>query len=743
MNPTPGPSPSVSASPGPSPARRSPVRKGVATVCLSGLLEDKLRAAASAGFHGVEIFENDLVVSAMPPEDVRSLCADLGLTVDLYQPFRDFEALPEELHAAALRRAERKFDLMERLGADTLLVCSTLSPYAVDDDALAAQQLRALAERACERGIRIAYEALAWGRFVNRWEHSWQIVRRADHPALGLCLDSFHVLSRDPAPTGIDTVDEGKLFFLQLADAPRLDMDVLQWSRHHRLFPGQGSFDLPGFLAQVLAAGYEGPLSLEVFNDVFRQTDPGPAALDAMRSLVALEEAVREYGRREQAEGQQREQGQPEQEGLGGQRPEERHEKGARQPNEPVRGGGWRLHPAAPPPAPALLGHAFVELAVDGVSAPEVTAALTALGFQRTGIHRSKPVELWQQGGSDVVLNREAGRVGREAGEVSGAEEHGETETGRAEVVALAVESLDPEQSARRAEALLATPLPRRRGPGEAELTAVAAPDGTQLFFCPGGGASGPDWRADFEPTGAGPGGEAGPGRGTESGSESRSRPGSESRSGPGSGPGDLGRTGDLGRIDHVALAQPNDQFTGSLTFYQSVLDLRERDFAEYAAPFGLVRSRTVGNESGELRIAMHGALLRRGRWAPSVPDPEHIAFATGDVFAAARRARERGLEILPVTGNYYDDLDARYAPAPRLLSDMRELNILYDRDEHGEFFHFCTGILGSRVFFEVVQRVGGYRGDGAVNAPVRMAAHRQARARGRAPANRPRRGAG
>ncbi|NLU76760.1 sugar phosphate isomerase/epimerase and 4-hydroxyphenylpyruvate domain-containing protein [Streptomyces sp. HNM0575] len=696
------------------------------------MLEDKLRAAASAGFDGVEIFENDLVVSAMSPESVRSLCADLGLTVDLYQPFRDFEAVPEELHAAGLRRAERKFDLMERLGADTMLVCSTLSPYAVDDDGLAAHQLRALAERASARGIRVAYEALAWGRFVNSWEHSWQIVRRADHPALGLCLDSFHVLSRDPEPTGIDTVDADKLFFLQLADAPRLDMDVLQWSRHHRLFPGQGSFDLPDFLAQVLAAGYDGPLSLEVFNDVFRQTDPGPAALDAMRSLVALEEAVcrRVYG-----DGCDNGDGDEHGNGDGCEHGQMRG-RGHGLEGEPLRGGGRRrIRPTAPPPAPELLGHAFVELAVDEESAPRITAALTALGFLRTGRHRSKPVELWQQGGSDVVLNLEGAARGEAGGTgEGGSREAGSAEAGadvsasdRAEVVALAVESRDPGQSARRAETLLATPLPRRRGPGEAELTAVAAPDGTQLFFCPGEGASGPDWRADFVPVeavrvDAAPS-DAAPGETVPVGAVPADPGPGPSAADSGAGPGGLTR------IDHVALAQPNDQFAGSMTFYQSVLDLRERDFAEYAAPFGLVRSHTVGNASGGVRIAMHGALLRRGGWAPSVPDPEHIAFTARDVFAAARRSRARGLELLPITGNYYDDLDARYAPDPQLLSDMRELNILYDRDEHGEFFHFCTGLLGSRVFFEVVQRVGGYRGDGAANAPVRMAAHRQARA--------------
>src|SRR6185295_15506042 len=112
------------------------------------------------------------------------------------------------------------------------------------------------------------------------------------HPALGLCLDSFHVLSKGSDLAAIRVIPSSKIFFLQLADAPRMHMEVLQWSRHHRLFPGQGSFDLAGFVGTVLDTGYDGPLSLEVFNDVFRQADPGPAAVDAMRSLVALQELL-------------------------------------------------------------------------------------------------------------------------------------------------------------------------------------------------------------------------------------------------------------------------------------------------------------------------------------------------------------------------------------------------------------------------------------------------------------------
>ena len=107
-----------------------------------------------------------------------------------------------------------------------------------------------------------------------------------------MCLDSFHILSRGDDPAGIRDIPGEKIFFVQLADAPAMHLDVLQLSRHYRCFPGQGDFDLTGFMAHVLRAGYDGPLSLEVFNDVFRQADADRTATDALRSLIALEESL-------------------------------------------------------------------------------------------------------------------------------------------------------------------------------------------------------------------------------------------------------------------------------------------------------------------------------------------------------------------------------------------------------------------------------------------------------------------
>jgi 4-hydroxyphenylpyruvate dioxygenase len=610
------------------------MRTSIATVCLSGGLDDKLAAAAAAGFDGVEIFENDLVACASSPAEVRRRAEGLGLSMELYQPFRDFEAVPPDRLAHNLRRARRKLELTCLLGAPMLLVCSSVSELAVDDDSLASEQLHRLATLAEEYGVRVAYEALSWGRHVDDYEHAWRIVEAAGHPALGVCLDSFHILSRGTDLDAIGSIPADKLFFLQLSDAPLLAMDVLQWSRHHRCFPGQGSFDLPGFLHRVVAAGYRGPLSLEIFNDVFRQADPGHTAVDAMRSLVGLQEAL-----------------------------------GGRLGTPPPPGLDLPRPPAAVEPS----GFAFVELAVDASSGPLTQDLLGRLGLEHGGQHRSKPVQLWRHGDARLLLNYGDQRLSA-------------TLEGDSLVTALGIESADPGRFAGRADALLAPRLPRRRGPAEADLVSVAAPNGTAVFFCRT--KTTPSWLDDFLPlaTAGHPDG------------------------------------GGLTHIDHVGLVQPFEQFQESGLFYQLLLGLRPRGSVEYAAPNGLMRSRALASTGGRVRLALNVPALGGDVAGPAAA--QHVAFGCRDIFATAAALRERALPILPVPRNYYDDLDARWELDPALLETMRTSGILYDRDEGGgELFHLYTGMLGHRLFLEVVQRTGGYDGYGEVNAPVRAAA--------------------
>jgi 3-dehydroshikimate dehydratase len=586
------------------------VRTSIATVCLSGALTDKLHAAADAGFDGVEVFEPDLVASPASPEEVRALADRLGLSLDLYQPFRDAEGVDEEEFGRVLRRARAKFGLMQRLGIDTMLVCSNVGTATVDDDEVSADQLRRLGDEAAAHGVRLAYEALAWGRYVDDYRRAWRIVERADHDAVGVCLDSFHILSRGHDPAGIEEIPGDKVFFLQLADAPDLSMDVLSWSRHHRLFPGEGAFDLGGFLGHVLRTGYAGPLSLEVFNDVFRQTDVARTARQARRSLTWLEDLV----------------------------------------------GSDPLPPVAEPTAID-----FVEVRAEDTG--EVDVLLGQLGLTFRGRHRSKDARLWTDGPARVVCNEQHARDRLPS------------------LAAVGFQVADPAASATRARALQAPTVYRRTLATEQELPAFRAPDGTEVFLAPESGTDAA-WVPEF---------------------------------GGGQEPEPPLLTG----IDHVNLAEPWQCLDEAVLFYSSVLGLRADVSQEVPSPHGLVRSQVVRSASGSCRLALNVAPLA---WETSAGFPQHVAFSTDDVVAVARRAVERGLVPLAVPQNYYDDLVARFDLRDAEVEEMASLGLLHDRDGTGDFTHFYTATVGG-VFFEVVQRRGGYDGYGAPNAGVRLAA--------------------
>ena len=123
------------------------MRKSIATVSVSGTLEDKLEAITAARFAGIELFDADLTSSTMRAEEVAERCHDLGLAIDLFQPLRDVVGVSPGAFADRLRFAEAKFEVMERLGATRTLLCSAVHPEASDDLDLAAEQLATVATR--------------------------------------------------------------------------------------------------------------------------------------------------------------------------------------------------------------------------------------------------------------------------------------------------------------------------------------------------------------------------------------------------------------------------------------------------------------------------------------------------------------------------------------------------------------------------------------------------------------------
>jgi sugar phosphate isomerase/epimerase len=183
-------------------------------------------------------------------------------------------------------------------GSKVLLVCSSTSRHATDDLDHIAKDLRKLAMLALPLGIKVAYEGLSWGRTVNEFTTSWDVVCRADCPNLGIGLDSFHIFAAKTSLDAIEDLDPEKIFLVQLSDfmwneTPTFE-DRMTTARTFRVFPGEGvhSEDLADLVMRLDRIGYRGDYSFEVFNDDYQQLPLGTVAERAKKSATWLHNDV-------------------------------------------------------------------------------------------------------------------------------------------------------------------------------------------------------------------------------------------------------------------------------------------------------------------------------------------------------------------------------------------------------------------------------------------------------------------
>ena len=619
----------------------------IATVSLSGDFAEKLAAIAAAGFEGVEIFENDLLSFNGTNREARRMMDDLGLKLVAFQPFRDFEGWGEPQRTRALARAERKLDTVAELGCDLLMVCSNVSPDAQGGLDRAADDFRELGERAKARGIKVGFEALAWGRHINDYRDAWEVVRRADHPNIGIVLDTFHICARNTDLRPIRSIPKERIFLVQVADAPRLDMDVMNWSRHFRCFPGQGDLPIAAFMEAVAATGYDGPLSLEIFNDQFRAGSARTLAIDGLRSLIFLQDQMASSKT------------------------------------------GTKL-PARLPPPSQVHGVEFIEFTVDEKGADGLAAMFSSMGFANAGTHVSKAVTRWTQGGINLVINAEKDGFAHSYQIVHGTS-----------VCAIGLEVDSAATTLDRAEKLRDKPFRQPVGPGELQIPAVRGLGGSLLYFLDAGSELARVWDIEFKPTPA---------------------------TSHGSGAG-------LIAVDHISQSMQYEEMLSWLLFYSSLLAVEKTKELDIADPGGLVRSQVIqspgsgggGGPSGSLRIVLNGSQSQRTQSARFLSEffgsgVQHIAFSSDDLVATVRRLTAGGLKMLPIPENYYDDLDSRTDLDVARLETFKRHDILYDRDEHGEYLQAYTQSFDGMFFFEFVERRG-YKGFGAINAPIRLAA--------------------
>ena len=341
-----------------------------------------------------------------------------------------------------------------------------------------------------------------------------------------------------------------------------------------------------------------------------------------------------------------------------------------------------------PPAVPKLAGMSFLEFAVDEDSGRALGALIERLGFRYAGKHRSKHVMLLRQGDINLILNAEPNSPARVHFDERGPS-----------ICATGLRTDDPVRALNRATALQCARVDTALGPRELRIPAIRAPDGGAIYFVSVElGPNGP-FDIDFEL-------DAG-----------------DTRRHLGAG---------LQSIDHIAFGLPEDELDTWVLFCRAVLGMKPGDSLELSDPYGLIRSCGVASADRSVRFVLNVSLSQRTRTARTVSaigggSVHHIALGCTDIVATVAKLRANGVEFVPISPNYYDDLLARLDIDTGLVDRLRSLGILYDRSPGGEYFHIYTASFADRFFFEIVQRVGGYDAYGALNAPARMASQAQA----------------
>jgi sugar phosphate isomerase/epimerase len=271
---------------------------GMDTTTLAGTLEAKLRAVKAAGFTQIMLNATDIVGHPDGESAAIAAARASGLRVTGFQVLRDFEGLSGHLHAYRVDVAKAMLEMCHALGSNVLLACSSTSAHASGDPDVLKKDLQKLAMLAVPLNIRIAFEALSWGRYVNEFPQAWDIVQDADRANLGVCLDSYHILANGTDLEPLQDIDPKKLFLVQLSDFMwqelRSPEDRIDTARHFRVFPGEGVHNekLAELVRSIDQMGYRGDYSFEVFNDDYRQLPLPMVCERAKRSVKWVSDLV-------------------------------------------------------------------------------------------------------------------------------------------------------------------------------------------------------------------------------------------------------------------------------------------------------------------------------------------------------------------------------------------------------------------------------------------------------------------
>jgi sugar phosphate isomerase/epimerase len=259
-------------------------------------LEKFVEVTAAAGFQGADVdlsYGQSRGVGALRElyESKKLKFGGWGLPYDFKGDVGKQKEGLEKLAGQAKVAAELKID-----SCATWLMSSSQLPL-MENWNFHVERLRPAARVLADHGLRLGLEFLGPYHHRRRSPHEFlftpgQMLELADAigPNVGLLVDSFHVYTSGTTHAHLATIPARRIVLVHLNDAPPGPVAELQDS--NRLLPGEGVIDLNGFMEAMAKAGYDGPVSLEVFSEELKKLSPADGA---RRAWVATRKALAKW----------------------------------------------------------------------------------------------------------------------------------------------------------------------------------------------------------------------------------------------------------------------------------------------------------------------------------------------------------------------------------------------------------------------------------------------------------------
>lgn len=250
---------------------------------------EQIEIARKAGYDAIEFWLRDIdkyVSSGGTLSELRTRIADAGLTVESAIAFAPWILMDESAHRKALDQAKKEMEIVVAVGGKRIAA----PPAGATDGArldldVAGERYRALLEVGRNAGCVPQLEVWGFSKNLSKLSEVLYVAAAAQHPDACVLPDVYHLYKGGSQFQDLALLAGTKIHVFHMNDYPEMPRDKINDS--DRVYPGDGVAPITEILKTVLASGFAGVLSLELFNREYWKMDPLENATLGLQKMKA------------------------------------------------------------------------------------------------------------------------------------------------------------------------------------------------------------------------------------------------------------------------------------------------------------------------------------------------------------------------------------------------------------------------------------------------------------------------